>query len=123
MWIFTRHGFFSTVCARTGHGETGQSIDLTRLMVRARVRPHLEALKARYPELLGPCDIREFAGSDYAFRIFVDKSTWSRVLAALANDTDYDNFKSAVARHQGPAGAAYGAALHDVWSVMYPLQE
>jgi hypothetical protein len=68
-------------------------------MVRARVRGHLEALKKRFPELLGQCKIREFAGTDYAFRIFLDKPVWSQVLAGLAEETDYDNFKSEVARH------------------------
>jgi hypothetical protein len=41
----------------------------------------------------------------------------------LARETDYDNFKSEVARYQGPDGVAYERALHDVWSVMYQLQE
>jgi hypothetical protein len=48
---------------------------------------------------------------------------WRQVLAELADETDYDNFKSEVARHQGPSGAAYERSLHDVWSVMYELQE
>jgi len=122
MWIFTKHGFFSAVCARQGKGDHGQPVDANRIMVRARVRAHLDALIQRFPELLGPCAIQEFAATDYAFRIFVAKSVWSQVLASLADETDYDNFKSAVARHQGKAGAAYEHALHDVWSVMYELQ-
>ena len=88
-------------CARQGDGKQGQPIDTTRLMVRARVRGHLEALKKRWPDHLGLCDIRTFAGTDYAFRMFVDKYVWSRVLSELALETDYDNFKSEVARHQG----------------------
>jgi hypothetical protein len=123
MWIFTRHGFFSAVCARHGDGRRGRAIDPDRIVVRARDRGHLEALKERFPELLGECDIQTFAGTDYAFRIFVDKGVWSRVLAGLAEETDYDNFKSEVDRHQGCAGAAYGSSLHRVWSVMYELQE
>ena len=91
-------------------------------MVRARVRAHLEALKNRFPDLLGRCEVREFAGTDYAFRIFIAKSVWSQVLRGLAEETDYDNFKSEVARYQGEAGAAYERSLHDVWAVMYKLQ-
>jgi hypothetical protein len=87
------------------------------------VRGHLEALKQRFPDLLGQCDILEFAGTDYAFRIFIDKRVWSRVISGLADETDYDNFKSEVGRHQGPAGAAYEHALHGVWSVMYRQQK
>jgi hypothetical protein len=123
MWVFTKHGFFSAVCARQGSGKHGQPIDPDRIMVRARVRGHLEALMQRFPDQLGQCDIQEFAGTDYAFRLFVEKRVWAEVLAGLADETDYDNFKSAVARHQGRAGASYERSLHEVWSVMYRQQK
>jgi len=122
MWIFTKHGFFSAVCAKQGEGEPGQPTDLNRIMVRARVRKHLESLKARFPELLGGCEIREFAHSDYAFRIFVAKPVWTEVMAGLAEETVYDNFKAEVARYQGTGGAAYEHSLHQVWSTMHRLQ-
>lgn len=123
MWIFTKHGFFSAVCARMGDGKHGQPVDPDRIMVRARVRSHLEALKKRFPDLLGECEIKEFAETDYAYRLFVQKPAWVQVLAGLAEETDYDNFKSEVARFQGRAGIAYERSLHEVWSVMYQLQK
>jgi hypothetical protein len=123
MWVFTKHGFFSAVCARQGNGKYGQPVDPNVIMVRARVRAHLEALKEHFAELLGQCEIQDFTGTDYAFRIFVAKPVWSQVLAGLAEETDYDNFKSEVARHQGKAGSAYAHSLHDVWSVMNKLQK
>lgn len=91
-------------------------------MVRARVRAHLEALKRRFPSLLGQSDIREGVGADYAFRIFIDKRTWRDVLSELAEETDYDNFKSEVALDQGHSGVAYEHSLHEVWRVMHRLQ-
>ena len=39
-------------------------------MVRARIQGHLEALKKRFPDFLGECEIHEFAGTDYAYRLF-----------------------------------------------------
>jgi hypothetical protein len=123
MWVFTKHGFFSAVCARQGSGKLGQPVDPNRIMVRSRVRAHLEALKKRFPDLLSQCELQESAETDYAFRIFVAKSAWSQVLSRLAEETDYDNFKSEVARHQGTAGTAYERSLHDVWSVMHRLQK
>jgi hypothetical protein len=123
MWVFTKHGFFSVVCARQGDGRHGRPVDPDRVMVRARVRGHLEALKKRFPDLLGLCEIQESAGTDYAYRLFVQKSAWAQALAGLAEETDYDNFKSEVARHQGKAGAAYQRSLHEVWSVMHRLQK
>ncbi len=122
MWIFTKHGFFSAVCARQGNGKHSQPVDPDRIMVRARVRGHLEALKRQFPDLLGECEVQESAGTDYAYRLFIQKSEWIKVLAALGEETDYDNFKSEVAHHQGKAGAAYERSLHDVWSVMRKLQ-
>ena len=123
MWIFTKHGFFSAVCARQRDGQHGEPVDLDRIMVRARIRGHLEALKKRFPNPLGDCDIQESAGTDYAYRLFVPKSAWMQVVAGLAEETDYDNFKSEVARHQGKEGAAYERSLHEVWSVMHRLQK
>ena len=122
MWLFTRYGFYSAVCARQGTGGHHQKVDPTRIMVRARVRGHLEALQQRFKELLGPCEILESPHTDYAYRFFVDKSAWSQVLAALSDDLDYDNFKSEVARFQGRAGDAYESALHQVWGTMNKLQ-
>lgn len=121
MWVFTKYGFYSSVCARKGNGEHGQPIDPDRIMVRARVRSHLEVLLAKFPDQLTGCVIKEFPATDYAYRIFVAKSAWTNVLAALGDDLDYDNFKSSVARHQGHND--YEQALHDVWQVMYGLQE
>jgi len=122
MWVFTKYGFFSAVCARKGGGKYGQPVDPDRIMIRARLRSHLEALLKRFPDVLGDSEIQTFAGTDYAFRVFVAKTAWSDMLAAMAEETDYDNFKSEVARHLGKDGIAYEKSLHDVWDVMYGLQ-
>lgn len=122
MWIFTRYGFFSAVCARQGDGRPDRPVDPHRIMVRARRREHLEALQDRFPELLGEAEIRTFPGADYAYRIFVPKPVWVQVLAQLAEEMDYDNFKHAVSLHQGVGGNPYVHALHDVWGVMHRLQ-
>jgi hypothetical protein len=123
MWLFTKYGFFSAVCARQGDGRHGQPVDADRIMVRARLRRHLDALKDRFTALLGGCEIKEFPGSDYAYRIFVEKSVWSQVLVGLNEELDYDNFKAEVADFQGRDGAAYEYSLHEVWSVMHKLQK
>lgn len=107
MWIFTKHGFFSAVCARQGDGRHGQPVDPDRITVRGRLRSHLKALQENFPELIGKCEIHESAGTDYAFRLFVPKTAWGQVLAGQAEETDYDNFKSEVVRRLGRAGAAY----------------
>lgn len=123
MWLFTKHGFFSAVCARQGSGKHSEPVDPDRIMVRARIRSHLEALTKRFPELLVQCEIHESPSTDYAYRLFVSKKAWAQVVDGLAEETDYDNFKSEVARHQGRAGSAYERSLHEVWSVMNKLQK
>jgi len=121
MWLFTKYGFYSVVCARQGDGGYGQPIDENRLMVRARLRQHLEALRTRFAAVLGDAEILAFPGSDYAFRIFVPKTAWVTVAAELTDEIAYDNFKAEVAR--GDASQSYEAALHDVWNVMNRLQK
>lgn len=44
-------------------------------------------------------------------------------VAKLAEEQQWSNFKNEAARHQGKSGSAYVRALHEVWSVMYGLQE
>jgi hypothetical protein len=122
MWLFTRYGFFSVVCARQGSGDMGQAVDPQRIMVRARLKAHLQSLRERFPDLLDACEIREFPGSDYAYRLFVEKSAWMQAVVELTSEMDYDNFKSEVARFQGRAGREYEKALHEVWEVMHRLQ-
>jgi len=82
---------------------------------------HLENLQIRFSELIGDCKIQEFIGSDYAYRIFVDKLVWTKVLVGLNEEIDYDNFKSEVERVRGQD--SYENSLHNVWSVMYRLQK
>jgi hypothetical protein len=123
MWLFTKYGFFSAVCAREGAGEHHQLVNPARIMVRARLRSHLEDLQKRFPSLIGDCDIRAFPGTDYAYRLFVDKSVWSKVVAELSEELDYDNFKAAVADFQGRNDGGYEDALHDVWEVVHRLQK
>ena len=123
MWLFTKYGFYSAICARQGDGRHNQPVDPTKIMVRARLRTHLTALKERFPDLLGNCEIRESPAADYAYRLFAEKPVWSQVLVAMNEDMDYDNFKSEVARHQGRSGAEYEHALHEVWAVVNRLQK
>lgn len=122
MWIFTKYGFFSSVCAKMGDGEPGMRLDPDRIMIRARVLAHLEALVSRFPELRGYAQINTSPNADYAFRIIIPKLVWTQILANLAEETDYGNFKSHVAQYQRDDGDAYLDSLNEVWSVMHRLQ-
>jgi hypothetical protein len=125
MWLFTRYGFFSAVCARHGDGRVGDPVDSDAIMVRARVRAHLKNLLNRFFRTLdmSECDIQQFAGSDYPFRLFLDKSTWAHVVEMLVAEMDYDNFKADVAENVHLVGHNYENSLHNVWSEMRKLQQ
>ena len=121
MWLFTQYGFFSAVCARAGAGSRGDAVDEGRVMVRARLRGHLEGLKLRFPEVLGGVEIVETPDTDYRYRLFMEKSVWVNVVTVLSEELDYDNFKSKVGQNL-EAGGEYERSLHEVWDTMQRLQ-
>lgn len=119
MWLFTRYGFFSAV----QHNE-----DRDIIVVRARVREHLEALFARFyngDDAGNIPAIAESLGTDYRFRSFISRRDFAEIAQELALDVDYPNFKNEVQRarrQRSVAARGYLYALHDVWEVMARLQ-
>lgn len=103
MWLFTRHGFFSVVA--------NHSAD--RIVIRARRREHLESLLDR---LDMQRHIVQLPDADYRFRFTVPKLEWVEIAAQLADDIDYDNFKSEAHRVLGFDD--YTRALHEVWALV-----
>lgn len=116
MWIFTKYGFFSAVCA---HKEESKQPDVDQIMIRARIREHLRALTERFPALDEP--IRDSTGTDYKYRVITTKAKWVEILTQLGEEIDYSNFKSEVAATRGHDN--YEQSLHKVWSVMHSLQK
>lgn len=116
MWIFTKYGFYSAVCARQDDGFG--NVDENTIMVRARSKKHLVNLKNKFPQLSG--DILVTPRNDYRYRIFVPKQVWEGVLGEIGKDTDYDNFKDKVKDYLGDY--SYLKCLADVWATMYDYQ-
>jgi hypothetical protein len=115
MWIFTTLGFFSVVRDR----KSGSMPDSEQMLVRSRDRRHLENLRAKFNLT---CPIRDNEGTDYAYRMSLPKDQWAEILAELASEQEYTNFKNEAANHRHETGDEYVRALHDVWSVMLELQ-
>src|SRR5262245_27052969 len=108
MWLFTVYGMFSVSTeARSTISKYGEYA-----VVRARNRAHLVNLQRRFPHLK-PFTIQVTTWRDYRYRIFVPKATWVDVIALLAQEQTWDNFKEAAARFPG-SDSEYIAALHDV---------
>ena len=119
MWIFTRWGFYSIACAnKPGSNE----IDPDTVMVRARVRKHLMNLKKRFPTLAN-ARIMAIPDRDYGYRLVVPKAVWVEVLAGLAEEQTWSNFKSEATSRMAQTDSAYIAKLHAVWWEMLQLQE
>ena len=118
MWLFTQHGFFSVVCGRESGG-SGSQIDPDVIMIRGRRRSEMQALRDRF-DVLRDCDIAENGGTDYRYRMVVNKAAWQQVARALAEEIDYGNFKSRCAQ---TVGGAYEEALHRIWDIMWKHQQ
>lgn len=109
MWIASTRGFYSAV-------EDWDNPKVIR--VRSRVRADLERLddlvkggvRAR---------IEKDVTADYLYRLELSRAEWMRVVALLAIEVDYPNFKDAVHARQG----GFRAALyHRVWAALLPLE-
>jgi hypothetical protein len=111
--------FYSIACAdKPGTKE----IDPDTVMVRARRKDHLQNLQKRCPGLASS-EILSPPNRDYGYRLIVPKSVWVAALQEMAEEQEWSNFKSEVAKRMGRDGAEYTDALHDVWRIMYRLQE
>ena len=117
MWIFTRYGFYSVACA----SKPDDSLDKETVMVRGRSKDHLHNLRNRFPAIAA-AEIVTMADRDYRCRIILAKSVWAPILAQLAEEQEWSNFKSEVAAYQSAEGNSYVGALHDVWGIMHRLQ-
>jgi hypothetical protein len=106
MWLLTTQGFYSVVAHRD---------DPDQLLVRARTREDIEALREQIPGIESFVD----RSADYRHRAIVSRAEWVAALAQLVADLDYDNCKSAVAERQGPERAALYGVL---WRELRRLQ-
>ena len=100
MWLFTSKGFISVV----------QHLDdKDCLLVRARVREHLQAL---FPQQ----EVSETPDTDYRYRSIVNKKLVAGVVAEAVCAIDYGNFKDSV------TDPLYHSSCLRVWTSMRQLQ-
>jgi hypothetical protein len=107
MWLLTTQGFYSVVAHRD---------DPDKLLVRARTRDDIEALREQIPSL----EPFEDPSADYRYRAILTRAEWLVAVAQLVTEIDYDNFKNAVAARQGGDRAALYGVL---WRELLRLQQ
>jgi len=119
MWLYLIYGFFSIASAKSEDGITN---DPNVMMIRARIREHLQNLKVRFPDLLGRAKIVYSEDTDYAWRIIVPKSIWISVISQVAEEQTWSNYKNEAAKNKSHVKSGFDRALHRVWAIMYELQ-
>jgi len=119
MWLFTKHGFYSVVRARTLGGE-GKTLSPNMVMIRARSKAHLEALREKFEEVLWLRFIVENSGTDYPYRMIVTDEELQRIMVGLASEIDYGNFKDEAKKLRDPE---YNWSLTQVWGEMFEYQK
>lgn len=107
MWLFTKCGFYSIV---------RKSAD--EWHVRARAKKDLENLVALVG---GKHKIHRSADADYLWRIVCGGAEAKKMIARLADDIDYANFKEAVGATLDQADKL--TAYHEIWGVMRYYQD
>ena len=126
MWIATKHGFFSIVrahaCKEVGQENYVHKPHPGLVMVRARVREHLEALVAAHGDLIEPAAIAHSTGTDYPYRVIIDKDAATALVRRLAMEIDYTNFKN-TAHDARPGDRAYHRFLMDTWRTGYNMTQ
>ena len=105
MWLLTTQGFYSVV---EDHD------DPRWLLVRARARVDLEALRAQIEDI----EVFETPEADYRWRARVLREQWLVAAAKLASAVDYPNFKDAVQERQG---SRRSSLYMKVWLVLRRL--
>ena len=129
MWLFLPCGFYSIVDKPPTHtnnmfiyargsclGEFNYS-SKDFLCVRSRDKKsllNLIELMNKYPFIIAHTEIIDNQGSDYQYRMWVDRSTISAVLSAYTQDINYSNFKN-------KAEHSYKDVFGRVWSVLWDL--
>ena len=109
MWLMTTIGMFSAV-AKGGRG---------MITIRARAKSDLENLKHKYAHIT-MSEIKETPYNDYPCRISLTKSDFVVLMAALAEDVDYSNFKGEVMKTQGYERETVYAQS---WSVLHKITD
>lgn len=123
MWLFTKYGFFSVVCARDLSRKKAkhlQVLDKNLVMIRSRRFEHLCQLIKRFMSILDDYEIQNTEDTDYPYRLIIPRKLWVKVATELANEIDYGNFKDAAENNN--AGFNYCTALHEIWGLMLATQ-
>jgi hypothetical protein len=98
MWIMTTKGYFSI---------TVSPVEPDKVQVRSRRKSDLVSL-------LPSSNVLTTTESDYPFRVILTRDQLRELMANLADELSYQNFKNEVRRLK-PKDSVYLSFLHGVW--------
>ena len=110
MWVINSDGFYSVVNKDVKEGE---------LLVRARLQEDIERLAKRLSLPLEHIAVTKMA--DYWYRLTVPVKEFGEYLAKMAEEIDYDNFKSSLS-HKTAVDKERSRAYMKIWSALYEIQ-
>lgn len=127
MWVFTRDGFYSVVEYDPSKDKARHSPFVkfakgrgTHLLVRARAREHLEALRVVVKKL----KIEEDVTADYMYRCVIPRKKWRQYVDDQIEAIDYDSHFKEVVKAAQPKHLSQDVyhAMMDVWVDMLKIQ-
>lgn len=125
MWVFTKQSFLSVVEYDPSKDKEPKSIFKkyahrkgTHVLVRARVKADLEALRPWCHKM--KIDTDEHA--DYMFRVVIPRKTFAKFMADQVEMIDYDSHFKEVVRANATQSTERYSAMMSVWSAMNRLQ-
>jgi hypothetical protein len=119
MWVLTQHGAYSVVAYDPDRdlADGPKPPAGTHLLVRARARGDLEALRQWIPDLL----VHEDRKADYPYRAVVSRAEWDGAMAAEAAIVDYTtDFKGRVGE---VLGLDREALYTQVWAILRGIRD
>lgn len=119
MWLATTRGFFSVVCGVADPADRQSAIDPNLFVIRARKIQHLHNLRDFWriacPLLRALPTPTTKKGTDYPYRMVVERTVGEKLIGLMVSMIDYDNFKDA-AKAYDPADGSYHDFLGATWS-------
>jgi hypothetical protein len=115
MWLYTRLGFFSVTAV--GKFDKEFAANVGEMQIRARSKKDLMRLIKRF-QIAAP--IVRTPGRDYLWRVIVGRDMWKLIARGLAEEIDWDNFKTEAAAYSKDED--YVRLLHDVWQRSFDYQ-
>lgn len=113
MWLLSEHGAYWVGQNRNNPEE---------VLIRARRREHLEALRPILQEVRASLEILDTPAYDFPYRATLPRWAWALLAKKLAAGIDYGTFKGRLRDRHGPASPYYDFIVA-CWSRSFAMED